>query len=67
MSSVINDLKNLAFIAYCSPTVELLFPLNFELAGNKLILIVCYPIPGYDADKYYYTSLYYDVLTPKCF
>lgn len=29
MSRVINNLKKLTFIAYCSPTVELLFLLNF--------------------------------------
>lgn len=58
VSLVINNPKNLTFIAYCSPTVGgLLFPLNFKLAGNKLISNVCYLIPGYDADKYYHTSL----------
>ena len=52
------NLQHFTFIAYCSPTVGgLLFPLNFKLAGNKLISNVCYLIPGYDADKYYHTSL----------
>lgn len=43
---VFSDVKALAFIAYCSPTVELLFPLDYELAGNEPILMVCYLILG---------------------
>lgn len=41
---VISCVRFIAFIAYCSPTLGL--PSQFKLAGNKLILNVCFPILG---------------------
>lgn len=45
--------KNQAFIAYWS-NIETICPLNYKLAGNKVILIVCSLIPEYNTDIYYY-------------